>query len=254
MDARITPQQAVNRFGPKPSECDVVLVILWARMGTHLDVTTFSKPDNSPYLSGTEWEFEDALDATEAPIIFVYRRTEDFKVAANDPMREKNSSSLTWLNSFFKRFRNPDGSFLRSFTPYGTPTEFKERLRNDIKQVLKQRLLSGRLGTYSFEPTYAASPWSASPYPGRRSFTREEAPIFFGRGREVDDLIAVMRETRRFLAVVESSGSGKSSLVRAGLLPRLIGGAIDGSQPLAGAHFRRQAHRVTIRRRHSQAN
>src|SRR5262245_20378039 len=56
MDARITPQQAVVRFGPKPSDCDVVIVILWARMGTHLDLRTFSKPDNSPYLSGTEWE------------------------------------------------------------------------------------------------------------------------------------------------------------------------------------------------------
>ena len=69
MDARITPQQAVNRFGPKPSECDVVIVILWARMGTHLDVTTFRKPDNSAYLSGTEWEFEDALHAPDPPTI-----------------------------------------------------------------------------------------------------------------------------------------------------------------------------------------
>ena len=64
-------------------------------------------------------------------------------------MREEKFKQFDLVEGFFKRFRNPDGSFLRSFTPYGTPTEFKERLRNDIKQVLKQRLLSGRLGTYS---------------------------------------------------------------------------------------------------------
>jgi AAA ATPase domain len=230
MDARITPQQAVNRFGPKPSECDVVIVILWARMGTHLDVTTFRKPDSSPYLSGTEWEFEDAVNAAEAPIIFIYRRTEDFKVAANDPMREEKFKQFDLVDGFFKLFRNPDGSYLRSFTLYSTPTEFKDRLRSDIKQVLKERLLSSRPDTYSDALTHVASTWSGSPYPGLRPFTSEEGPIFFGRGREVDALIALMRETRRFLAVVGSSGSGKSSLVRAGLLPRLMDGAIDGSQ------------------------
>jgi hypothetical protein len=51
MDAAITPQEAVNRFGPMPSECDVV-VVLWSRMGTHLDVKAFRKPDGGPYLSG----------------------------------------------------------------------------------------------------------------------------------------------------------------------------------------------------------
>ena len=50
MDATITPQEAVNRFGPKPSECDIVVVILWSRLGTHLDVSVFRKPDGGPYL------------------------------------------------------------------------------------------------------------------------------------------------------------------------------------------------------------
>ena len=89
MDAAITPQEAVNRFGPKPSECDVVIVILWARMGTHLDLRRFRKPNGESYLSGTEWEFEDARNAPEVqrPSIFVYRRTEEFTVGAKDPKR-----------------------------------------------------------------------------------------------------------------------------------------------------------------------
>ena len=73
--------------------------------------------------------------------------------------------------------------------------------------------------------------WTGSPYPGLRPFTTEEGPIFFGRGREVDALIARLRDpAQRFLAVVGASGTGKSSLIRAGLIPRLQDGAIEGSQ------------------------
>src|SRR4051794_28462604 len=73
--------------------------------------------------------------------------------------------------------------------------------------------------------------WSGSPYPGLRPFTTEEVAIFFGHGREVDALVARLRDpAQRFLAVVGASGTGKSSLVRAGLLPRLADGAIEGSR------------------------
>nr|WP_132126505.1 hypothetical protein [Actinocrispum wychmicini] len=59
---------------------------------------------------------------------------------------------------------------------------------------------------------------SAAPYLGLSTFGTEDAHRFFGRDRIVDDLLA--RLTRqRFLAVFGPSGSGKSSLLRAGLLP-----------------------------------
>jgi hypothetical protein len=48
MPATLTPQDAVNRFGPKPSECDVVVVILWSRLGSHLDVNAFQKDNGEP--------------------------------------------------------------------------------------------------------------------------------------------------------------------------------------------------------------
>ena len=44
MLANMTPQEAVIRFGPKPSECNIVVVVLWFRLGTHLDVSAFRKP------------------------------------------------------------------------------------------------------------------------------------------------------------------------------------------------------------------
>lgn len=69
----------------------------------------------------------------------------------------------------------------------------------------------------------------ANPFPGLRPFDVGEARLFFGRDRQIDELIAKLGKMR-FLAVVGTSGSGKSSLVRAGLLPALYSGlTIAGS-------------------------
>lgn len=59
-----------------------------------------------------------------------------------------------------------------------------------------------------------------NPFPGLRAFTEREASIFFGRNKEIDSVLDRLQETR-FLAVIGASGSGKSSLVRAGVLPHL---------------------------------
>lgn len=58
------------------------------------------------------------------------------------------------------------------------------------------------------------------PYPGLRAFTRDEADLFFGRDRCADAMVDILAR-QRFLSVLGSSGSGKSSLVRTGLLEAL---------------------------------
>ena len=67
-----------------------------------------------------------------------------------------------------------------------------------------------------------------NPYKGLRAFEEGDAPDFFGREELVAQLVERLGQTR-FLAVVGPSGSGKSSVVRAGLIPALRRGAIDGS-------------------------
>ena len=67
-----------------------------------------------------------------------------------------------------------------------------------------------------------------NPFPGLRAFEADEDYLFFGRERAVDELIRRLR-TERFLAIVGSSGSGKSSLVRSGLIPALHGGLMAGA-------------------------
>lgn len=59
------------------------------------------------------------------------------------------------------------------------------------------------------------------PYPGLIAFGPEDAGLFFGRDPESDDISRRIRE-QNFLLVVGPSGSGKSSLVAAGVLPRLM--------------------------------
>lgn len=61
-----------------------------------------------------------------------------------------------------------------------------------------------------------------NPFPGLRPFEGQEAHLFFGRGKQVVQLVDRLRRTR-FLAIVGASGCGKSSLIRAGLLPSLQG-------------------------------
>jgi WD40 repeat protein len=59
-----------------------------------------------------------------------------------------------------------------------------------------------------------------APFRGLLAFDVDDAPFFFGRDREIEELLKGLRQSS-FMAVVGDSGSGKSSLVRAGLVPAL---------------------------------
>jgi hypothetical protein len=67
------------------------------------------------------------------------------------------------------------------------------------------------------------------PYRGLDVFNEEDAEFFFGREQDVQRLVEKLKATR-FLAVLGASGSGKSSLVRAGLIPALRTGALPQSE------------------------
>ena len=79
------------------------------------------------------------------------------------------------------------------------------------------------------------------PYRGLASFDAAHAEYFFGRERLVAELVARLVGST-LLAVVGPSGSGKSSSVRAGLLPALADGVVPGSE-----HWRRAVMRPGAR-------
>ena len=71
-----------------------------------------------------------------------------------------------------------------------------------------------------------------NPFKGLEAFQQTDAAFFFGREALIEKSLERMREDRdvRFLAVVGASGSGKSSLVRAGVLPAIRGGKLPNSE------------------------
>jgi WD40 repeat protein len=73
----------------------------------------------------------------------------------------------------------------------------------------------------------------SNPFPGLRPFEFHESNLYFGRDGQSERMLSKLA-ARRFVAVVGTSGSGKSSLVRAGLLPALFGGFM----PSAGSNWR----------------
>ncbi len=85
--------------------------------------------------------------------------------------------------------------------------------------------ISARLSTQ-----YQPQPFDGNcPYRGLDVFEEEDAELFFGRERLVDDLVSRVKDSRT-LFVTGPSGSGKSSLVRAGLIHALKQGAIKNSE------------------------
>lgn len=71
-------------------------------------------------------------------------------------------------------------------------------------------------------------PWDGSraPYPGLLAFQEEDAAVFFGRDKDINNVLNALNQARRYgdeglVILLGASGSGKSSLMRAGILPLL---------------------------------
>ncbi|MDX2140026.1 MAG: SUMF1/EgtB/PvdO family nonheme iron enzyme [Chloroflexota bacterium] len=232
MRATLTPQTAILDGRPAPSQCDIVIVLFWGRMGTELPFPEYQKPDGSKFLSGTEWEYTDAVTSERAhgkPITLIYRRTEKPRIDLDDLDQVTQYHAV---KRFFDQFRDPKtGALVGGVNEYATPEDLRLKLTANLRAVIDRLLeaegfYSGAPRTSGQRPQGEAPPlWKGSPFPGLRAFTEADAPIFFGRGLETSELVKRV-EASRFTAVVAASGSGKSSLVAAGLIPRLKANAI----------------------------
>jgi hypothetical protein len=202
-------------------------------MGTPLDHSKYQKADGSQYLSGTEWELENALEGFGSqgfPLVSVYRREEKLLLYPDAHDFQERARQWQLVRDFLGR-KNPDGSIWLSYNSYASPSEFGELFELHLRKLIAQVAEEKRPATKSFpDKVIPALTWpkEKSPFPGLHAFGLADALVFFGRGMETDLLLRRLSDPYcRFLTVVGASGSGKSSLVGAGLLPRL-----DDSLPL----------------------
>src|SRR5262249_11472024 len=140
LPAHLTPQQAIDLALIRPSACDIVIVVLWSRMGTPLE------QEGKRYLSGTHYEFEEALaqaiQTGGTPTVFLYRRTQKPQIDVDDPDLEAKREQYRMVGEFFDRLRNSDGSIRCSVISYETPEEFRAKLDLHL-QHYANRLLDG---------------------------------------------------------------------------------------------------------------
>ena len=215
------PQDAIFDQLPTPDECNIFVLILWSRIGTILEPSS-QAARGATGLTGTLAEYRNALEAARAGRLrmLIYRCTaEPSRPSLTDAAGEDARRQWAAVEAFFSELRTAEGAYRDGYNEYAGPSEFARLLDSHLRYVLRDLLGlnyqgRGRLRRPSLE----------CPFPGLLAFTGKERNLFFGRGVETDELVRrSIDPANRFTAVVGASGVGKSSVVAAGLLPRLRG-------------------------------
>ena len=233
------PMRATEHFQAQiipPSQTDIVVTILWSRLGTRLPRENFRRDDGSQYESGTEWEFEDAVRSHNErgfPDILVFHKTRRRDIGIDIVDTELDELRAQWrkVQAFLNRwFRHPEGTFKAAFTSFGQADEFESKLETHLRKLIRDR----RPHLFTDESTGQTIIWhKGSPFRGLQVFEPDHAEVFFGRTRAIADLrdrlTLQAAAGQAFILLFGTSGSGKSSLVRAGLLPTLTQpGVVEG--------------------------
>lgn len=206
-----------------PSEADIVITILWSRLGTPLNSERYrgAVTGKSP-VTGTEWEFEEAYahhtQTGNKPHLMLYLKTAVAYIP-NDASALEAIEQKRALEAFLEHWLlHEEGSFKGASHTFETPDSFEEMLETHLQELLKKEI-----GT-SLE--HSPKWYQGSPFRGLQSFELEHAQLFFGRKRAItelrESLTHQVNKGNAFLLVLGASGSGKSSLIKAGLLPDLI--------------------------------
>jgi WD40 repeat protein len=210
-----------------PSQHDIVVLILWSRLGTPLPVRTSVREyvgmDGRTPVTGTEWEFEDALAAFQlrnTPDLLVYRRSGDPGTSLTDAaLRAEQERQWQALQEFWARHFENRGEFLAASARYDSLEAFDERLEADLAKLIERRLAAGFNGA-------PAAHLKGPPYRGLSTYDFADAPVFFGRDGAIRSGLLRLSKAAETgcgcLVVLGASGSGKSSLARAGLVPALV--------------------------------
>lgn len=203
-----------------PAHFDLVIVLLWSRLGTPLDPELHPRPDGGGYASGTEYEIEVASAAHAEhgrPDVYIFRKAQSRSITLDDFENRAAFDQKRALDEYLDRFQRRGEYYARAVNDFADRGELADK----VVQVLK-RGASRALGE---APRQEATWTEGSPFRGLEAFDRSHARVFFGRDREaleLEELVEARRtEGESFVLIFGASGVGKSSLARARLLPRL---------------------------------
>lgn len=198
---------------------------------------------------GERWQpaLERALAEAQASVVFFGPsgvgpwQEEEMRVAIDQRVRDADFRVIPVLLPGAVRGKR---SLVPAFMANVTWVEFRSSLDEEGPFA---RLVAGIRGT---PPRPARGPDAAdvNPYCGLRYFDVEDSACYFGREALTGWLVSDIRNSlatragMRLLAIVGPSGSGKSSLARAGLLATLRNGAVEGSRDWCYAVLRPGAH------------
>jgi len=218
---------------PATEEFDLVICIVWSQLGPLLD-RALPIPDGNSSNSGTGYGIVRALDRANEnhPAWHIFRNCSK-PTPPLEPKEDREAFSRHWdsLQDFFAHWENNgEGKFAGTLNSYCDLEEFEELFRQYLRDFLarqvdwevRQEVLSGKTRR-----------WTSNPFRGLHVFDFQHAPIFHGRTKAVGEVLEALEEQGRahrpFVLVLGASGSGKSSLVRAGVLPLLTQpGTIEG--------------------------
>ncbi len=229
-------QQGIDLVLDDAGGIDIAVFILFSRLGTPLGPNILNPKDGSEYKSGTEREFDLMLRAYEKsngkqPHILAYFRVDPkeflqrMEGRSSDEQQEiLDQRKLT--ESFVKQqFHDAERGFnIGAYYTFPKPIIFSHMLRTHLKDFLDTVVEHIAFGS-----------WEGSPFRGLKVFDKEHEPIFYGRDDAICKLQIKLRakneEGCAFVLVVGASGSGKSSLVRAGVIPAVTEFDTDANNP-----------------------
>ncbi len=160
LDAHLSPDQARALGRPLPAECDVVVVIVWSRMGTLVR-------EGEAYLSATHYEFESAIRAAHPPRVLVYRWTAPVEQAWEDFATGETAEQRQQQRDDVERFVVGIRSAAIPITPFASMPEFEKLLTAQLPSAL-----ADALGPPS-------EPASATSTTARAAEANAEPPIIF---------------------------------------------------------------------------
>ena len=226
---RFSPELGYQEQMPNTAQFDLVICILWSRLGTKLH-PRFQMPDGSEPRSGTDFEIAWAMAQGKKtpgiPALHVYRNRSQPNPPLDSPEKlEEFLRQWKSLNAFFESWlKDSEGQYIGAFNNYSNLEEFERLFREHFRDFLSTQISSERQLQLISRRSQTLR-WKENPFRGLQIFDFEHAPIFHGRTKAIAEVLealeAQVRAQRPFVLVVGASGSGKSSLVRAGVLPLL---------------------------------